>query len=89
MVTPIDCSATTFDLSHEGDDDESDAGVSTSSMRVAVPGDGGGVSAFIRWPIHETLNIERSDAPQANQCQSRRTAVWTVLSIGVDKGRWK
>jgi hypothetical protein len=32
MVAPIDGSATGFDSSHEGDDDESDAGVSTSSM---------------------------------------------------------
>ena len=29
MLAMIDCSATTFDLSHEDGDDESDAGVST------------------------------------------------------------
>jgi hypothetical protein len=44
-----------------------------------------GVPRDIRLPIHDTLNIERSNAPQA---RSAKTTVLSVLSIGVDNDSW-
>ena len=42
-ITPIDCSTTTFDSSH---DDESSAGLTSSVAGAATSGNGGGVTGF-------------------------------------------